>query len=228
MAYPSTFLDLQNTVIANLRLDATADLQKVKDAINQVYTQVIVETDANVTYSTAPLTAATATYVLPVQILRMLTVYATPVAGVASRPLRRLTLDQIIQYRSTNAGPSASTGTVWAYCLQGLSQLEVYPTPQTVDTLTFYYIAMPTALAADTDVPVVQEPYATDCLSYGAMAKLSEFTGDPDGQYYRQLYQAATNQFRAHLNRRTGRITGQFGLQDNTAWPSHDPSVDRW
>ena len=59
MAFPSTFVDLQNDVIQRLRLDATADLPKVKDWLNQVYAQVCVETEANVTVATMALTAGT-------------------------------------------------------------------------------------------------------------------------------------------------------------------------
>ena len=45
MAFPSTFLDIQNAVINKLRLDSTNDLSKVKDWINQVYYEACIETN---------------------------------------------------------------------------------------------------------------------------------------------------------------------------------------
>jgi hypothetical protein len=213
-------------VIANLRADAVQDLQKVKDAINKVYTNVVVETEADVTVATTTVTAGTNSYTLPAGISRIKSMFVTPTGGQASRPLRRMTLDQMIALRSANAGPNANNGTVNAYCILGLNEFEVYPTPQSADTLTIYYSIRPTPLAADTDVPILPEPYATECLVDGASADVAKFTGDPDMSWYQQLADDSKARLRTHLNRLTGRVTGQFNIQDDKLWPAHDPSVD--
>jgi hypothetical protein len=213
-------------VIANLRADATLDLQKVKDAINKVYTNVVVETEADVTVATTTVTAGTDSYTLPTGISRIKSMYVTPVGGIASKPLRRITLDQLIAYRSAAAGPAASNGWIWAYCILGLNEFEVYPKPQSADTLTIYYSIRPTPLSADSDVPILPEPYATECLVYGASADVAQFTGDPDMSWYQQLSDDSKARLRTHLNRLTGRITGQFNVQDDRIFPPHDPSVD--
>jgi len=202
------------------------DLQKVKDAINDVYTRVVVETEANATLATTTLTAGDTTYTLPSGISRLKTIVCTPVGGFQTRPLLRWTIDKMLTMRSAAAGPGSNNGSVYAYCLIGLNEFEVYPTPQSADTLTIYYTARPTALSADADTPIIPEPYATECLVYGASANVAQFTGDPQMSWYQQLSDDAMARFRSHINRLTGRVTGQFNIMDDKLWPPHDPSVD--
>lgn len=226
MAYPSQFSDIYNAVIHNLRLDPTNDTAKVKDAVNQAYYQVVVETEAYPAIATTTLTPGTNSYTLPSAISRLKSVNVTPVGGFATRPLLRISIDRMLAYRSAAAGPGTNNGTVYSYCLLGLNELEVYPSPQNADTLTFYYTQRPTALSGDTDVPIIPEPYATDCLVYGAQARVAQFSGDPDLGYYQQLFNDSMQRLQTHINRLTGRVTGQFNLQDDKLWPPHDPSVD--
>lgn len=226
MAFPSQFSDLYTAALANVRLLPADDLQKAKDAVNTVYTQTVVETEALETTSTSTLTPGSATYAMPTGISRLKTLVVTPVGGQTNKPLRRVTIDQILSYRSAQPGPATSNGTAWCYCILGLNDLELYPTPQSADVLTFYYTSRPTPLSADSDVPILPEPYATDCLVYGASAKLGEFSGDPLATYYRQLYDDGRSRFQSHLNRLTGRVAGQFNIQDAPTFLPHDPSVD--
>lgn len=226
MAYPSQFSDLYGTAISNLRLDPILDKSKAQNAVNAIYTQVVVETEALPAVATTTLTPGVFSYTLPSGISRLKSLNATPVGGYVTRPLLRWTLDRMLTFRSAAAGPGTNNGSVYAYCLVGLNEFEVYPSPQSADTLTFYYTARPTPLSADTDVPILPEPYATDCLVYGAQARLAQFSGDPDLSYYQQLYADSMSRFQTHLNRLTGRITGQFNIQDDRLWPAHDPSAD--
>ena len=62
MAYPSTFVQLQNEVIDRLRLDSIADLTRVKDWINQVYTDICVETEALQDFATSTFTSGCLLY----------------------------------------------------------------------------------------------------------------------------------------------------------------------
>jgi parallel beta-helix repeat protein len=65
LAYPSTFKDLQDNVIAKVRLDATADRPKVKDWINRYYSRICVENEVTQTSATMVVTAGVASYTLP-------------------------------------------------------------------------------------------------------------------------------------------------------------------
>lgn len=226
MAYPSQFSDIYNKVIQNLRLDAVNDLGRTKDAVNRVYFNVVVETEANTQVATSTLTAGTNSYVLPSGISRVKTMVCTPVGGFQTRPLLRWSQDKMLTMRSAAAGPGTNNGSVYAYCILGLSEFEVYPTPQSADTLTIYYTATPTALSGDTDTPIIPEPYATECLVYGACFDMSLQSGDPDMAFYQQLFEDGKQRLRTHLNRLRGRLTDQFEVQDDKLWPPHDPSID--
>lgn len=227
MAFPSTFLDVQNAVVAKARLDSTADLSKVKDWINQVYADVCVTTEANVTSATMTLTASTNSYTLPSNVSRIKEMYVTPVGGVQSLPLVQVDLDFILRRRQSTAGVAFTNGSVMWYALVGLNDFEVYPTPANADVITIYYVALPTALANNTDVPILPEPYASKLLEYGALAEAADFKSDPQEQEYRALYERWLQKFRAHLTRKQGMQPGQFRvIPDVSTWPPHDPSTD--
>ena len=209
-----------------MRLDATNDLTKVKDWLNQVYAEVCVETEAIQTSTTQVLSANVAKYTLAASILRIKAIYVTPVGAVQSAPLQQITLDYILRRRQAGGGVGVSVGYVTHYALLGIDDLEVWPTPTGADVLTIYYVGLPTALSANGDVPVLQEPYSSKILEYGALAEAADWKGDPSEQEYRQMFQAWKMKYRAHLTRKQGGQPGQFRLLPGYQFPPHDPSVD--
>lgn len=227
MAYPSTFLDLQNEVINKLRLDATADLPKVKDWINRVYFRVVSETGANATYATMALTANSYSYTLPAAIERINGMFITPVGATASLPLIPTSLDDLIRKRQAAGGTAQAVGQVTHYALLGISEFEVWPTPQSADVITVYYVTAPTALTANTDIPILHEPWATDLLTYGALAEAADFKGDPAEPEYRAIFEDYRRRYLAHLARKGPRVD-HFLLPPTVGigYPPHDPSVD--
>lgn len=212
MAFPSTFVSLQDAVIKKLRLDDTLDRPKVKDWLNQVYAQVCIETEALQKADTMTTTANVGSYLIPVQILRMKELVLAPASSPTSYggPLQQVSLDEILAWRQGNQVSGTNNGTATRYALAGLNQLELYPTPSGVDTLLMYYVYLPAALTADTDVPVLQEPFASKLLEYGALAEAADFIKDPDQDRYRALYEDWMRRFRTHLSRRRGVGPGQM------------------
>jgi hypothetical protein len=226
MAYPSTFTDLQNEVIAKVRLDSTNDAQKVKDWLNQVYAEVVVENEALQDFNTMTLTAGSAVYTLDSTILRIKQMYVTPVGQSQSQPLEPVSLEQLLEWSASGGASAANTGGVTHYALMGVNLIQFYPTPQAADTITVYYVRTPTALVDGTDVPVLQEPYVTECLVNGACYKAALFLKDPDAATFKQFYDAAARNLRGHLQRKKGSMTQQFRLTRGTAVVPHDPSTD--
>lgn len=229
MAFPSTFLDVQNAVITKARLNSTADLTKVKDWINQIYAQVCIEVEAKVTSSTFTLTASQSAYDLSTfapNVMRIKQIAIQPVGGNYGPPLKPVSLEQILEWRQTQAAVANTNGSATHYALLGLNDLELYPTPANADTLQMYYVALPTALSANTDVPILQEPYASKILEYGALVQAAEFKGDPMLTEWQQVYENWIQRFRSHLNRRRGSGTMNFRVTGRQLLVPHDPGVD--
>ena len=224
MAYPSTFVDLQNAVIAKIGLDSTNDLSKVKDWLNRAYYETVIETEALYNCIDMTLVAGSAKYTLPTEILRIKGMFCTPVGNTRSRPLEPVSLEQLFEWKATD--PTSSTGGVTHYALLGVTQIEFFPTPQAADEVTCYYIRQPTALSADADVPVIQEPYVTECIQNGALYQAALFLNDPNALIYKRDYEESIRKFRGHLRRKQGAMTMQFRVTHGFPKVPHDPSTD--
>lgn len=224
MAYPSTFADLQTSVIAKLRLDSTADLQKVKDYLNRAYAETCIETEALQDVTTQALTAGTYSYSVPSAVVRIKQMTVTSTGSVQSRPLVPVSVEQLLEWQSQYANPAQAYGNVTHYAVIGLSKILVWPTPQAADTLNIWYVKQPTALSASGDTPSIPEPYATRCLENGAAYELALFAKDPDAPVYKGEFEMAKRQLRAHLNRVQGAMTRQFRITRGDTYRVHDRS----
>lgn len=213
-------------MIAKVRLDATNDVSKVKDWINQAYFEASVLTESKIASTTMTLTAGTATYTLSSSIARIKEMYVTPTAGSQSGPLQQTTLDYILRRRQAGGGVGVSVGYVTHYALLGASDFEVWPTPTDASVLTIWAVQRPTALSADSDTPEIEEPFASKLLEYGAAAEAADWKGDPSEIEYRQLFEQWMQRYRSHLTRKMGGQPGQFRLLPGYQFPPHDPSVD--
>lgn len=226
MSYPSTFADIKTEVIDRVRLDSTADASRVSDWVNQIYAEVCVETEAVQTVATMTLTANTAVYTLDTGLLRIKQMYVTPSGQGQSRPLVPTSLEQIFEWSASNGAAATNTGSVTHYAVFGTQNIQVYPTPSRADVITIYYVKLPTALSAAGDVPVLQEPYVSNCLVEGACFQAAMFLKDPDALLYKQNYDQAVRSLRAHLRRKEGSMTRQFRVTRAGSGIPHDPSTD--
>lgn len=168
-------------------------------------------------------------YTLDGSISRIKQMYVTPSGQGDSRPLIPTSLEQILEWSASNGASTYNAGYVTHYAQFGVLRLMVYPTPTANDLITIFYTRLPTELVNPTDVPVIQEPYATECLVNGACFKAALFLKDPDAQLYKQLYEEAKAHLRGHLRRKQGSMTQSFRITRGDRIVPHDPSVDiRW
>lgn len=230
MAFPSTFVDLQNEVLSKTRLNVTtgtqADRTKVKDWLNQVYAEVCIEVEANQVFATMTLTANTSTYTLDANLTRIKAMYVTPVGGTASRPLEPISIEQLLVLNAGTGGSQPNTGGPNRFALFGISSVQFYPTPASADTVTVYYVKEPTALTNDSDTTILPEPYATRCLVAGACIQAGQFVSDPATAGYQQEFEMWKSRLRGHLRRKQGAYTTHFRIVGDALTRPHDPSVD--
>ena len=225
MAYPSTFADIYGEVINKVRLDDLADLQKAKDWVNQAYAEVVIETEAVQDVDTMTMTANQSVYILDTDISRIKQMYVTPVGQTASRPLEPVSIEQLLEWNPSLPNSTQSGGATH-YAMLGQTDIQFFPTPTRADVVTVYYVKLPTPLNANEDVPVLQEPYATECLVNGACFKAAVFLKDPDAALFKQLYEQSIQRLRGHLRRREGSMTRQFRHTRGGIQVPHDRSVD--
>jgi hypothetical protein len=210
VAYPSTFKDLQDNVIAKVRLDATADRPKVKDWINRYYSRICVENEVTQTSATMVVTAG----------CRVVHAACGDPADQRDRrgaPRRRL--------RASVGGGVARPDPCVAADRDGRPDLEpdvnqvcarraerARAVPDTGERRHAADLLRVPAdpLSADADLPVLQEPYATECLEYGACFEAAAFKGDPAAGDWHSLYADAASRLTRHLSRRVTGNTGQL------------------
>lgn len=224
-ATATTFKNVQDTVIQTARLDSTLDLTRTKGWINNVYQEVASETRCLRSSGTATLTSGVNEYLLDPKILHIELITVTPVGGQQGFPLKEAQLIEIQNYRSLGSGAASPS---MRYCLEPMNTLELWPTPSTGDTITFWYSYLPSALSADGDTTLLPEPHAANLLEYGSLVLAAEFKrdimmlGDYQGQYAQAL-----QDFQKYLNRKGGAYPGAFPTwtRMNPLAP-HDPSTD--
>jgi hypothetical protein len=59
-------------------------------------------------------------------------------------------------------------------------------------------------------VPILEEPYASKLLEYGALVDAGDFNGDPSTQGWQADYDTWLARYVQHLDRKQGVIPGQF------------------
>lgn len=187
-----------------------------------------VEVGVNTDTADATLTAGTSDYTLSTlfpaaEVIR--TLYVTPVGGTRTGPLVETSLDDIV---ARQRGTTSSDGDYPThYTLLGADTLILWPTPSAAATLTGYYDGLPTALSANTDVPILHEPWVSKLLLHGPASDASTFQKDWDAaQWHAAQFEAWLGRYRTHLNRKKGTTTRQFRVVGATPFVPHDPSTD--
>jgi hypothetical protein len=210
MAFPSTFLDIQTAVLQKSRLDPVLDAQRVRDWINQSYTRVCVETEAIVATAQMTCSPGAYSYTLAPQVARTKQMQIRPYGSqTLNPPLIRTTLDELMTRRQSG-GDAPLAGQSTHYALLGISDFELWPTPAAVDAILIYFVQFPKPLVADNDRPVLEEPYASKLLEYGALSDAGDFNGDPSQIGWENDFDDWMSRYMTHLDRKQGVIPGQF------------------
>lgn len=185
-----------------------AEKTVIDQAINRAVQRVLEDTHCYVQKTDYTGWDGTSTdYTLDPAILDIHEMYVSSAGTIYS--LERLSLTNILEKRRTGQ-PSGSP--VQFFCVNGGNLLLFYPTIGANDTLTVYYVPIPTALAADTDDPStttfggIPEILHEGIFLY-ACSKLASYDDDQtsaQGQRYRDLYDLEITRYHKILRERGG------------------------
>jgi hypothetical protein len=229
--YSTTFQEMQNAIIAKINLDATADLQAVKDWINWAITDVAMDSEAIEATTFRTLDVGTAlisfTQIASGNIQRLKEMWIVS-GGQPGPPLQQISLKDIIRLRTGTGGVAPSPGVPTRYAIAGGGNIELWPTPAVADTIYFYYTYLPSELSGNSETIPFGEPWSK-MIENGALAEAANFLGDPGEDEYQQKYQQWKARYKAHLNRVRGTQFPRLGGDYYERWPVSDRSADiRW
>jgi hypothetical protein len=217
MAYPSTFKDLYQSTIDKLRMDQVLDLQKSKDYVNSAYMRSCIDTEIYVDSTQTTTLPANATSVtVPASLLMINYIVPLQVDGLLLPPMQLVGIDVIAGRRAWSGGTITQTAPqMYAYQSSPNPSIEFWPTASGGEVFTFYGTRLPPLLAADGDVPIIPEPYATNCIVYGACISAAEFKQNFIMlQNYEQQHEFWIQKLRGFQNNRVGNRVQQFGIEN--------------
>jgi hypothetical protein len=225
MAFPATFVDLQQDVIGKGRLDADQDVQRVKDWLNSAYYTAVIETNF---YETAAIisTPLAANATASASTVKIEYVVPTGADGQYWGPMDEVTFVEILELRS-HSGGTLTTGAPSRYAFRsaGAPVIEFWPQAVGGEVLTFYGASLPPPMVADSDQPIIPEPYR-QVIAYGALTDAAEFQKDLISQQtWQSQYQDNLQRFRGFTNTRPGSKVAQFRVEGRRQYPRAN-SVD--
>lgn len=198
--------------------------------MNEAVVDVLMETQVYIVESTATLTDGQGDYVMDSNILIVKDVLVT--SSGQNYIFDHVSPDEIIQRR---AATNVSVGPSRKYALNGANVLMLWPSPSTGDTLTFYYVPRPTALANPADDPssaalggIPSEWHKA--IQWYALWQAGDYMDDDsshNGQDYRQEYEAWLKRIKKERSYKGGRRLGAITPgRRRRPFIAHDPSAD--
>lgn len=207
----TTLASFRTTVSSIIGLDNTAgsaEQQLIDGFVNEAVIQVLRRTRLKITIATLDLTAGAKDYELPAAIM-----YITEIIDERNQPLERVTISAINEWRRAGS-PAVGGSTTYSYALNGANMFMIYPTPtSSTDTLTYYYVPRPIALAVTTDDPStatlggIPAEYhrAIELYALWRAADYADDASSQQGDRYQRDFTGEIAQIRRDLQHKAGR-----------------------
>jgi hypothetical protein len=227
----TSLASFRTTVSSIIGLDNTpgsAEQLLIDGWVNEAIVQILRRTRLRVAIATLDLTAGAKDYELPPGMM-----YITQAIDASSRPLERVTVDDINELR--RGGPSSGVGLTYCYALNGANMFMIYPTPSFVDRLTYYYVPKPVALSQPNDDPAtatlggIPSEYhrAIELYALWRAADYGDDASSQQGDRYQRDFTGEIGQIRRDLQRKGGPRIAPAKLVHAGTRPPRDPSVSR-
>lgn len=231
----TTLLSLETAVSNETGLHAVDEKTTIDDALNVAVQRVLEDTHCYITSENVLVSSLTALgavagdYTLPPEILEISELYVT--SGGTIYPLERVGELELIENRLV-AQPTGTPSMF--YAVSGANMLMMWPTPAPTDTLTIYYVPVPTALSGPTDDPAVAAnggvpQYLHEAIFFYACSRCASYDDDQtsaQGQRYRDWYDAEIKRYRTLIRKRGGKRNARAvvnGKRRHRAY--HDNSI---
>jgi hypothetical protein len=224
----STFAELKTEVAEEIgSINVTTDATKLGRELNRGVRRILRQPPYVYATSQTITPGANADYTLAATILVLTDAFFT--SAPTNYPLERVSLADILRLREasqTAAGPTRY------YALVGSNKLAFYPTPGAADTITVYYVPVPTVMSSDAHDPSdvtyggIPVDYH-DLIARYAMARMGSLDDDQSssqGARYRQEFEQGLLEMKRELHRRGGRRLPRARVGRRRIFPS-DPSV---
>ena len=223
----STFIELKTEVAEEIgSINVTDDATKLGRELNRGVRRILRQPPYVYMASQTVTPGANADYTLAATILVINEAYFTQ--GGTAYDLERVSLQDILRLRKAS---TAATGPTRYYAFAG-GKLAFYPTPGAADTLTMYYVPVPTAMSADANDPStatyggIPVDYH-DLIARYAMARMASFADDQSasqGTRYWQEFNDGLTQMKRELHRLGGKRIPRARLANRRVFPS-DPAI---
>lgn len=212
----STLAQFRTSVQLKLGLDSTsggAEETLLDSWVNQGVVDVLLRTKCNVNPATMTTTSDEGDYTLTQAALAIEDLTYTDASGAQTRNLTRVTPADILRFRTSN--PAAGTNTRY-YAFTGNDLFMFYPTPESVDTITVYYVPRPAALSSGSHDPSAETygnipPEYHKAIELYALAEAAEFTDHQPSQFglrYKQEYEQKLVEIKRAQRHKGGRSLG--------------------
>jgi len=226
----ATFTQLTNRV-QNMSMEA--DATEAAAFINDVYKEIVVNTQSKPTSTTFTLTAGdTSVPITTSDSVVIMYVLYTAVGDTLNQVLEPATFEEIL-----NLNAAQPTGFIRKYTVIGTganTKLQIYPVcQQTGDALTIWIASAPVDMSAGTDTPVAIPSQWHYLISLGAALRLIQAVGEDDNlaSSYEQKYDAGVLKFKQWLGRRQGNVTTRIASgypRSQRVLPHRNDRDTRW
>ncbi len=213
----STLAQLQTSVT---RRTGNDDTTACLEYLNEAYADVLLRTRCKVSSTTLSLVAGTADYTIPATTVLEITEVSKIVSGSLDYRAQRVTPEEILRLRAN----CDSADPVTRYAVDGMT-LMLWPTPASADTLYYYYVPRPTALAVAGDTPSDIPAQWHKALFWYACSEMSDDRDDDSGELYRMKYEQMVARIRKNMRRMGGRRLPRARVGPRRIVP-HDNSAD--
>lgn len=226
----ATFIQLKNRV---QQMALESDATEAGLFVNDVYKDIVVQTQANPVQTVYTLTAGQTS--IPVtssdSVVIMYVLYKAS-GETLNQVLEPTSFEEILDLNS-----SQPTGFIRKYAVIGTgasTSIQLYPAAQTAgDNITVWTADPPASMSVDNDTPISIPSQWHYLISVGAAARLIQAVGEDEtlATAFEQKYDAGVTKFKQWLARREGNTTQRMptGYLYNQRPMPHDNSRDvRW